>query len=451
MNLSLTNNTMYTFDDIRNNGLLLFECKRGSHAFGLATDKSDIDTGGVYIAEPDVLFGIRNLENTRTNYQPQISSEKNDDVWYELGTFMELLSKSNPTALELLFVPEDCILYEHPIFRELRMMRDFFISKDTVKVLYKYAMSQIRKARGLNKKIVNVVEERKTPLDFCFTFNQKQGTMPMSEWLEERGLKQKYCGLNHLPNMNRFYGCFYDWQEHMHIDWSSGEEMWEEYKSGEGQQKFFKWCFDNIVTKLQYRNPDTGTWTKNGFLCMYKAAIPKGYHGIQREDGKSTEIRLDSIANGDLPICHFSYNDDGFQSHCRQYREYQEWKSKRNQARYEGNLGHNYDAKNMCHTVRLLTMAHEIADGKGLILDRRVAGDRDYLLAIKNHKFEYEEVLSLANRLEEEIENSIVTCTLKDNVSFDIVDALLVNMRRRIYVEKLFNKNIDFIHGKPNC
>lgn len=425
---------MYTFDDVRNKGLLLFECKRGSHAFGLATEKSDVDTGGVYIAEPDVLFGIRNLENTHTEYQSQIASAKNDDVWYELGTFMELLSKSNPTALELLFVPEDCILYEHPIFHELRMKRNFFVSKDTIKVLSKYAMSQIRKARGLNKKIVNVVDERKTPIDFCFTFNDKQGTMPMANWLAERGLKQKYCGLNHLPNMDRFYGCFYDWQEHMHLDWKDADAMWDEYIRGDGQDKFFEWCRSNIPSMKGWIYASNEEY--EAFKYTYEHAVPKGYHGIQREDGTSTEIRLDSIVKGDLPICHFGYNDDGFQTHCRQYKEYQEWKINRNQARYEGNLGHNYDSKNMCHTIRLLTMAHEIADGKGLILDRRVAGDRDYLLDIKNHKFEYEEVLAVADRLEDETVQLKDTCSLKDNVPFEEVDALLISLRKRFYAEQ---------------
>ena len=35
----------YTFDDIRNNGLILYQYVRGSHLYGLNNVNSDIDTG----------------------------------------------------------------------------------------------------------------------------------------------------------------------------------------------------------------------------------------------------------------------------------------------------------------------------------------------------------------------------------------------------------------------
>ena len=38
-----------TFDTIREKGLLIYEYIRGSHAYGLATETSDEDRGGVYI------------------------------------------------------------------------------------------------------------------------------------------------------------------------------------------------------------------------------------------------------------------------------------------------------------------------------------------------------------------------------------------------------------------
>ena len=40
----------YTFDDIRKEGLLIYEYIRGSVCYGTAIDgKSDVDTAGVYI------------------------------------------------------------------------------------------------------------------------------------------------------------------------------------------------------------------------------------------------------------------------------------------------------------------------------------------------------------------------------------------------------------------
>lgn len=62
----------YTFDDIREKGLLLYEYVRGSHAYGLQKPDgtSDIDTGGIYMAPAEQLLGLG------LDYQDQIASEK---------------------------------------------------------------------------------------------------------------------------------------------------------------------------------------------------------------------------------------------------------------------------------------------------------------------------------------------------------------------------------------
>jgi hypothetical protein len=420
----------YTIDEVDNSNLLLYKFRRGSHAFGLATETSDIDTGGCFIAPQRALYGIRGHYEMPTEYQKQVASYKNDDVRYEIGSFVELLTKSNPTALEALYAADDCVEYVHPLFQVLRDNKEMFVSKDALISFWKYAASQIRKARGLNKKIVNEVKERKEVLDFCTTF-RKQGSTPVRSWLAQRGLLQKYCGLNKVPDMVRMYNCYYDWQEHLHLTWKDGVEMHNAYRNGESKE-FFEWLFTSGVLDENPRHLDFQLEETN-FINVYKNAIPKGYHGIQREDGTSTDIRKDSILEGDKPICQISYNDDGFQSHCRQYKEYQEWVLKRNKVRYESNLGHNYDAKNISHCLRLLTMALEMAQNKGMILDRRIAGDRDYLLDVKNHKFEYEEVITKADTLEEQLKESLGTCTLPEHVDVDKANELLVKIREAFY------------------
>lgn len=49
-----------------------------------------------------------------------------------------------------------------------------------------------------------------------------------------------------------------------------------------------------------------------------------------------------------------------------------------NPKRYESNLDKNYDSKNMMHCFRLMHMAGEIAEGKGMILQR--TWDRQFLM-----------------------------------------------------------------------
>lgn len=58
-------------------------------------------------------------------------------------------------------------MYEHPIMTEIKKHRDNFITKACFKPFLGYVYQQIIKCRGLNKKIVNPVTERKEPLDFA--------------------------------------------------------------------------------------------------------------------------------------------------------------------------------------------------------------------------------------------------------------------------------------------
>ena len=98
-----------TIEDIRERGWIAYEYKRGSHAYHLNTPTSDEDFGGVFICPKDDLMGLR------SEYVEQVADEKNDRVYYELGRWVELLLKSNPTALESLFIPKDCVIGDvHP-------------------------------------------------------------------------------------------------------------------------------------------------------------------------------------------------------------------------------------------------------------------------------------------------------------------------------------------------
>ena len=77
-----------TVGEIKNRGLLLFECISGSRAYGLDTAKSDTDMKGVFYLPVEQFYGL--------HYIPQASNETNDVVYYEIGRFVELLAKNNP-------------------------------------------------------------------------------------------------------------------------------------------------------------------------------------------------------------------------------------------------------------------------------------------------------------------------------------------------------------------
>ncbi|UII19272.1 nucleotidyltransferase domain-containing protein [Fulvivirga ligni] len=282
-----------TIEELKNKDMIIFECQSGSHAYGLATEDSDLDIKGVFILPEDEYFGLRYVE--------QVSNDSNDIVYYELKRFVDLLTKSNPTALELLHTPDESVLYMHPVFEAIRGKQ--FLSKKCLDTFGGYAMTQVKKAKGLKKKILNPVDkERKSILDFCYVADH-QGSVPVKEYLKSHKLIQEECGLSKLPNMNEMYALYY------------GDDA---------------------------------------------------FHGIQGSDN-ANDVTLSSIPKGLQPMAFMSFNKSAYSSYCKEYKEYWEWVDKRNDNRYKNTLqnGKNYDAKNMMHTFRLLKMCEEIGrEGK---------------------------------------------------------------------------------------
>lgn len=131
-----------TIDWIKNNGLLIFETITGSKAYGLDTASSDTDIKGVFVLPKDMFYGLE--------YTPQVNNETNDIVYYELKRFMELLSKSNPNMLEMLCLPERCVLQKHPVMEMLQPA--MFVSKICEQSFANYAFTQIKKLMGWKRK-----------------------------------------------------------------------------------------------------------------------------------------------------------------------------------------------------------------------------------------------------------------------------------------------------------
>ena len=392
---------MTTVQEIENKGLA-YKFIRGSHLYGTNVETSDVDFGGVYIVDNETLMGLPEY------YEPQISDEKHDTTYYELGRWVELLMKANPNALESLFAPDEFIIGDiHPAVQLIRNNRDLFVTKECFNSLYGYGKSQIAKARGLNKKCVQPVLERKEVLDFCYTF-KGQGSQSMKEFLAERGLDQKYCGLVNIPNMKDTYGVYYDFAAHArfeNMNFPAKREMALDVMEIFGEN-YYK---DSYLKRIQ---------DKEFF----------GYSGIVHPDGKSNEVRLSSIPKGEKPICFMTYNQNGYESHCKKYKEYQEWVEKRNPVRYESNLKSNYDCKNMMHCVRLIHMGKELAEGKGFNVVR--TWDRQMLLDIRNHKYEYDEIIEYVEKLYKETDEMSKTCNLPDTVDKEKVHKLLIEARK---------------------
>lgn len=351
----------------------IFETVVGSYSYGTNLPTSDIDIKGVYIQDTDDILGIK--------YKEQVDKDK-DTVFYEVKRFLELCAQGNPNILELLYPPEDCIIFDAPQMRFIREHREIFLTQRCKYSFGGYAVAQIKKAKGLNKKINwdKRKIERKTPLDFCYIV---EGTLskPLVQYLKENGFDQKYCGLSKINNFYNSYFLFYDYRQE-YID-------------------------SGVISSREVEGD--------------------GYRGIIGDN--SNDLRLSSIPKGAIPESILYFNRDGYSSHCKDFREYQEWLKERNEQRYVDTIKHGQkiDGKNLMHCMRLIHMAKEIA------LDKRVnvrRPDADYLLDIRHGKVDLDTIIEEAENELEEIENLKEWEDLPKKCDMDKVHELLVEVRK---------------------
>lgn len=393
--------TKYTLDYIHENGLVLLDAISGSHAYGLNTPTSDVDKRGVFIMEQNDIYGLHHVQ--------QVSDKTNDVTYYELGRFMELAFSNNPNIIELLAIDGECLLHKHPVMEHISP--ELFLSKICRHSFGGYAIQQIKKARGLNKKIVQKMPKRKkTPLDFCFAIVGHRA-IPLKQFLKEKGIQQKFCGVVNVPHIKDGYALYFD---------STAQELFgPTMEEGAKTSEHFK-PFSNKGDQAQC-------------LSSYKAdniPLGLGYKGIATDS--SNAIRLSSVPKGQEVITLFTYNKDGYTKFNKDHKEYWHWVANRNEARYNDNAKHGkgYDGKNLMHCHRLLSMAQEIIEGKGVIVRRP---EREYLLEIRRGEHEYNDLVASAEMKIKALDEAFKASPLPKTPDAELINKLLIQMRHEFY------------------
>lgn len=120
---------------------IIIEAVTGSKAYGLDTKDSDEDIKGVYIAPTSEVLGIFPVRETHDHTDPDWS-------YHEVGKFVNLCIKGNPSIIEMLYLDGYRVLEKHG--KMLVDNRHLFLSNIVYKSYGGYAISQARKlnARG---------------------------------------------------------------------------------------------------------------------------------------------------------------------------------------------------------------------------------------------------------------------------------------------------------------
>ena len=374
----------------------LYLVVRGSHAYGTNVPTSDTDYAGVFIQSEDDILGLK--------YKEQVNDDSNDTVIYELRRFLSLLGTNNPTVLELLNTPEDCVIYKDPAFDFILENREKFITKLCANSFGGYAKQQISKAKGQNKKQNWEKDKvtRKDVLDFVYVIEGEK-SIPWKVWNNDR-YEEKFIGVVNVPNARDIYAVYFD-----NIAFS---------------------CFSSKL-------PQNDTYYNFEARKEANLSLGFGYKGLVKSgDGvsvsESNQLRLSSIPKGEEPICNIIYNKDGYSQHCKDYHSYQEWLENKNDARWVDvkSHGQKIDGKNMMHCKRLMGMAREIVEGKGIVVRRP---DAEYLISIRKGEVDLQTLIDDVENEIKEIDRLFNESGLPDNVDMEFIHNLIVKIRKQIY------------------
>lgn len=346
--------------------LKIFECLAGSHAYGTNTPESDVDIRGIFCLPEESFLGINSPPH-------QVGDKKNDIVFYELKKFVDLASGCNPNIIELLHMPDDCIRRKTSVMNKLIENRNLFISQKAIHTFSGYAYAQIKKCCGQNKWINNPQPESSPDkLDYCYF-------VQTSPWGYLKLL---------LPDMP----CRPVLVKDAGLDLS-----------------------DFVVSSLEH---------SPGVYRLYKGGDSS--RGVFR--GPNQQLVCESIAKEDeWPefIGLLIFNEQGYESAKRDWKNYWEWKKNRNEARYRSQESGeiDYDAKNLSHCMRLLWSGINIVENGEPIV--RYTGEKLRILKdIRKGIYSYDDLISMTEAEFNRLKSMKEHCDLPYKVDMKAIDKL---------------------------
>lgn len=143
-----------------------FLCIVGSIAYGAAdtTNNSDMDLFGYAIPPKEDIFphlkgllhgfdDIKPFQQFQQHHILDKSKEKEYDLSiFSIIKFFKLLTESNPSCIDMLFVPQECILHITSIGQMIRENRKLFLSKECYSKYKNYGYSMLHKIESKSPK-----------------------------------------------------------------------------------------------------------------------------------------------------------------------------------------------------------------------------------------------------------------------------------------------------------
>jgi len=145
----------------------VFLARHGSHAYGTSLPTSDIDTKGFAVSPKNFVLGFA------YSFEQHQQMEPEDKVVYDIRKFCNLAADCNPNIIEVLFVDDSDVLFQHPAGRLIRENRDLFLSKKARHTFSGYAVSQLKRIRTHRGYLLNPPDHKPTRKEYGLSTEMK--------------------------------------------------------------------------------------------------------------------------------------------------------------------------------------------------------------------------------------------------------------------------------------
>ena len=354
----------------------LFVAVTGSHAYGTSTPQSDVDHRGVVRTPLSIKISTTQRFEQFQGDVPALRAGHTqpwqDCVIYDLVKAAGLIAQCNPNMVELLWIPQRCIVLADNRWDSLVEIRDSFLSTKAQHTYSGYAFAQWRKIASHRGWLLNPPKAPPTRKDY--------------------GLPEQ--SVLSADDRNRI------------------EE------SIEGILR--NWGIEDLVMDGAERDV-----LRSRMQDFYGTLLAQ-----QRMSREDDEPDLRTIAGRSLglseQILEALKAERAYRAAIKHWASYQRHQSTRNEVRAELEKRFGYDCKHAMHLVRLLRMGTEVLSGKGVLVERP---DAEELMAIRQGAFTYDQIDAIAKAENERLEAVAKTSTLPKTADIAAIDRAI----RKIY------------------
>lgn len=358
----------------------------GSQLHGTATMASDLDLRGVAVhplrsrialaapAEqyegplPDALLRrvLASLgAHPNASRLGEASATKLECAIFDIAKFLRLCASANPSALELLFTPEQHWLVHRPRWRQLYDVRHHFLTVDVAETFAGYALGQLRRIERHRGWLLDPPKGPPDPTDFGLP--KTKAALPKGQ----ASLLQAT------------------------ID-----------------EKVGRYRFDDLPMSEELR-----TELRLRLEAMHLELWPSGDESPER----SLERRAAQSIGLTEETQRLLRAERRFRQAQKQWKQFAQWQKLRNPARAALEASHGYDTKHAMHLVRLLRMGIEALENGDLNVCRDDAAE---LCAIRDGAWRYDALLERCEALQGQMRAAKANTTLPTHVDPRWLDGL---------------------------